>query len=142
MTGEGITIRRCRQDDAQAVLELWAQARSEHATTADHLDDVERLIGDSPAALLVAKRGDEIVGVLIAAWDGWRGNMYRLAVSDGHRRQGIGLALTRAGEEYLRGCGARRVTALVAFDDEVAGAFWESVGYPQDNEIGRRVRNL
>jgi ribosomal protein S18 acetylase RimI-like enzyme len=142
LTGEGITIRRCRQDDAQAVLELWAQARSEHATTADHLDDVERLIGDSPAALLVAKRGDEIVGVLIAAWDGWRGNMYRLAVSDGHRRQGIGLALTRAGEEYLRGCGARRVTALVAFDDEVAGAFWESVGYPQDNEIGRRVRNL
>jgi hypothetical protein len=53
-----------------------------------------------------------------------------------------GLALTRAGEEYLRGCGARRVTALVAFDDEVAGGFWDSAGYPVDREIGRRVRNL
>ena len=31
------------------------------------------------------------------------------------------MALTRAGEEYLLGCGARRVTALVAFDDEVRG---------------------
>lgn len=108
----------------------------------DRLAEVERLIEDSPAALLVAERNDEIVGTLIAAWDGWRGNMYRLAVRDGHRRQGIGLALTRAGEEYLRGCGARRVTALVAFDDEAAGSFWEAAGYPVDREIGRRVHNL
>ncbi len=123
-------------------MELWAQARSEHASTADRIDDVERLIADSPAALLIAERGDEIIGALIAGWDGWRGNMYRLAVRKGHRRQGIGIALTRAGEEYLRGCGARRITALVAFEDEVAGAFWASAGYPRDHDIGRRVRNL
>lgn len=68
--------------------------------------------------------------------------MYRLAVRAGHRRAGIGLALTRAGEDYLRQCGVSRVTALVAFDDEVAGGFWEAAGYPMDREIGRRVRNL
>lgn len=124
------------------MLELWTEARSAHASTADQLDDVERLIGDSPATLLVAERGDEIVGALIAAWDGWRGNMYRLAVREGQRREGIGIALTRAGESYLRECGVRRVTALVAFDDEVAAGFWESAGYPLDREIGRRVRNL
>jgi ribosomal protein S18 acetylase RimI-like enzyme len=135
-------VRRCQQADVASVLDLWAQARSEHASTPDRLDDVELLVADSPAALLVAERDGEIVGALIAAWDGWRGNMYRLAVRDGHRRQGIGLALIRAGEEYLRGCGARRITALVAFDDERAGAFWESAGYPRDREIGRRVRNL
>ena len=66
----------------------------------------------------------------------------RLAVREGCRREGIGIALTRAGEEYLLSRGARRVTALVAFDDEVAGGFWEAAGYPQDREIGRRVRNL
>jgi len=68
--------------------------------------------------------------------------MYRLAVSKEHRRQGTGIALTRAGEEYLLSRGVHRVTALVAFEDEVAGAFWESAGYPQDRKIGRRVRNL
>jgi len=143
LTGEEITIRRCREPDARAVLELWAQGRSEHASTEDRPNDVERLIAaDSPAALLVAEREGEIVGALIAGWDGWRGNMYRLAVRAGHRREGIGLALTRAGEEYLRSCGSRRVTALVAFEDDVAGAFWEAAGYPQDHDIGRRVRNL
>jgi ribosomal protein S18 acetylase RimI-like enzyme len=142
LIGEGITVRRCRLGDVPSVLELWAQGRSEHASTPDRADDVEGLIAESPAALLVAERDGEIVGALIAAWDGWRGNMYRLAVREGYRREGIGIALTRAGEEYLRRCGARRVTALVAFEDEVAEAFWESAGYPQDHEIGRRVRNL
>jgi ribosomal protein S18 acetylase RimI-like enzyme len=128
--------------DSQAVLDLWAQERSGHASTADRLEDVERLIEDSLAALLVAERDGKIVGALIAAWDGWRGNMYRLAVSKKHRRQGIGIALTRAGEEYLLSRGVHRVTALVAYEDETAGAFWESAGYPEDREIGRRVRNL
>jgi ribosomal protein S18 acetylase RimI-like enzyme len=142
LTGEEITIRGCRHEDAQAVLDLWAQERSAHASTADRLDDVKRLIEDSPAALLIAEHGGRVIGALIAAWDGWRGNMYRLAVSEEHRRQGIGIALARAGEEYLRGCGVQRVTALVAFEDEVAAAFWESAGYPQDHAIGRRVRNI
>lgn len=124
------------------MLELWQQARSEHASTADRLEDVERLIGESPAALLVAERNGEILGALIAAWDGWRGNMYRLAVREGSRRQGIGLALARAGEDYLRRCGAHRITALVAFGDETAASFWEQAGYPIDQKIGRRVRNL
>lgn len=142
LTGEVINVRRCRQPDIPSVLELWAEARSEHASAPDRTEDIERLVDDSPAALLVAEQGGEIVGAIIAAWDGWRGNLYRLAVREGHRREGVGLALTRAGEDYLRRCGVRRVTALVAFDDEVAAGFWESAGYPQDREIGRRVRNL
>jgi ribosomal protein S18 acetylase RimI-like enzyme len=140
--GEGIMVRDCRQEDVVSVLGLWARERSSHASALDRPEDVERLIDDSPAALLVAERDGEVVGALIAAWDGWRGNMYRLAVRQGCRREGIGIALTRAGEDYLRGHGARRVTALVAFEDEAAGAFWEAAGYPTDREIGRRVRNL
>lgn len=142
MSGAGVTLRQAAPGDVPAVLALWDGGRSGHAVTADRAEDVERLLADSPGALLVAERQREIVGVLIAAWDGWRGNMYRLAVRDDHRRAGIGVALVRAGEEHLRSRGARRVTALVAFEDEAAGAFWDAAGYPQDPEIGRRARNL
>lgn len=124
------------------MLALWAQARSEHASSSDRGEDLERLIDDSPASLLVAERDGAIVGALIAAWDGWRGNLYRLAVADDRRREGIARALVEAGEEYLRQCGTRRVTALVAFDDERAAGFWDAAGYPLDGEIGRRVRNI
>lgn len=124
------------------MVELWQQARTEHASTVDRLEDVQRLVSETPGSVLIADADGVILGALIAAWDGWRGNMYRLAVRPGHRRRGIGMALVRAGEAYLRGQGARRITALVAYEDEVAAAFWESAGYPRDGAIGRRVRNL
>ena len=136
--GGAFSVRALTRDvDSEKARALASQGAEVFAAD---VDDVESLISDSPAALLVAERGGEIIGALIAGWDGWRGNMYRLAVREDLRRQGIGIALTRAGEEYLRGCGAGRVTALVAFEDEVAGAFWESAGYPRDEETGRRVR--
>ena len=142
MTAPDLIVRRAEPFDLPGVLALWDQARSGHASIPDRIEDLERLIEDSPAALLVAEHGGGLVGALIAGWDGWRGNMYRLAVREDRRRQGIGQELIRAGEDYLRSRGARRVTALVAFDDEVAGRFWEAAGYPEDEEIGRRVRNL
>lgn len=136
-------VRTGQPEDAPAVLELWALARSEHAVTADRAGDIERLISDTPSALFVAETdGREIVGALLAGWDGWRGNMYRLAVHPAHRRQGIARRLLDAGEAHLRRLGARRVTALVAHDDTVASAFWDAAGYPVDREIGRRVRSL
>jgi ribosomal protein S18 acetylase RimI-like enzyme len=122
------------------VLLLWGQARHQQASTVDRVEDVHRLLASG--SVLVADADGVIVGALIAAWDGWRGNMYRLAVRHEDRRRGIGLALVRAGEAHLRRQGAARVTALVAYGDEVAAEFWESAGYPPDRQIGRRVRNL
>lgn len=137
-----IKVRRCGHDDIDAVLRLWSHARSQHARTPDRREDIEGLVDGGPAALLVAETAEELVGAVIAGWDGWRGNIYRLATHQDYRRLGIGLRLTRAAESYFREQGVERVTALVAFDDEAAGSFWDAAGYPQDAEIGRRVRNI
>jgi ribosomal protein S18 acetylase RimI-like enzyme len=137
-----VTIRECRPDDVDAVLALWSEARTAHARTADRATDVGRLISDHCGSLLVADLGGELVGTVIAAWDGWRGNMYRLAVHPNHRRKRIAMQLVRAGEASLKARGARRVTALVATADETAAALWDAAGYTVDSEIGRRVRNL
>jgi ribosomal protein S18 acetylase RimI-like enzyme len=135
-------LRPAEAGDIGEVIELWALARSAHASTPDREADLERLIEAMPGALLVAEARGVIVGALIAAWDGWRGNMYRLAVRPECRRQGIARMLVQAGEQRLLQLGARRVTALVACDDPDATAFWDAAGYPIDPDIGRRVRNL
>jgi len=135
-----VTVRSARQEDLDAVLALWGGARSAHAVTEDTPERVAGLIASE--SLLVAEDGGEIVGALIAAFDGWRGNMYRLAVVPSRRRRGIAQLLVEAGEARLRARGAPRVTALVAFDDAAARGFWEAVGYGADAEIGRMVRSL
>jgi ribosomal protein S18 acetylase RimI-like enzyme len=135
-------IRAARAGDVVAVLGLWSLARSVHASRPDSTQGVERLLSERPGALLVAERDDAIIGTLIAASDGWRGNMYRLAVAPEHRRQGVALALVREGERRLRTDGIVRITALVAHDDDVARGLWATAGYELDSEIGRFVRNL
>jgi ribosomal protein S18 acetylase RimI-like enzyme len=103
---------------------------------------VARLIQDSGDGLLVAEYDGSIVGALVAAWDGWRGNMYRLAVEPSSRREGIARRLVEAGHDRLRARGARRVTALVAHDEPDAEGLWRAVGYGRDELIVRFVRNL
>jgi ribosomal protein S18 acetylase RimI-like enzyme len=139
-----VHVRPAAPADVAAVLALWERARSGHATTPDTPEALGRLIEAAPDALLVAvaDRTGEIVGALVAAWDGWRGNMYRLAVRPPERRRGIALALVREGESRLRAKGARRVTALVANDDAPAMALWDAAGYARDTAIGRFVRAL
>jgi ribosomal protein S18 acetylase RimI-like enzyme len=132
-------IRKATRDDFEAVLALWDEARSEHAETADTREALERL---EPGALLVYERDDAIVGALIAAFDGWRGNLYRLAVKHSHRREGIARALVAAGEERLHELGAPKVTALVGRGDTQAEGLWRAAGYKDDVEIGRWVRSL
>jgi ribosomal protein S18 acetylase RimI-like enzyme len=137
-----VIIRPCRRDEHTAVLELWAESRSPYASTRDDVESLERLLERDPSSLLVAERAGRMIGTLIATWDGWRGNMYRLAVAVEERRSGVGLALVRAGEEHLRGCGARRVTALVGAEDEGAAALWRAAEYVHDRRVSRFVRNL
>jgi ribosomal protein S18 acetylase RimI-like enzyme len=139
---DDVSVRVARVEDVQAVLELWEQARSPAAVTPDDATSVMRLIEHTEDALLVADDRGQVVGVLVAAWDGWRGNMYRLAVLPEYRRRGIGRRLVQVGHERLRAKGARRVTALVAHDELDATGLWTAVDYGQDLEISRYVRNL
>jgi ribosomal protein S18 acetylase RimI-like enzyme len=122
------------------VLALWETSRSAASVTPDTVEAVETLLDRS--LLLVADDGGEIVGTLVVGWDGWRGNMYRLAVRADHRRRGIGLALVEAGHEHLHSLGARRITALVGAEEEEAAALWRAAGYEHDRKIVRFVRNL
>ena len=137
-----LIIRPVRRDEVEAVLRLWAETRSAYAKTPDDAASVGRLIDNDPSSLLVAERDRRLVGTLVASWDGWRGNMYRLAVAVDERRSGVGLALVRAGEAHLRERGARRVTALVGGEDDAAIELWRAAGYEHDHQIARFVRNL
>ena len=135
-------IRAATPSDIEAVLAVWAEARTAPARTPDVPEAVQALLERDPGALLVAEVGGEVVGVLIAGWDGWRGNVYRLAVRPSHRLQGIARQLVEAGHERLRAQGAHRVTALVGGEEGAAHRLWRALGYQRDEFVHRFVRNL
>ena len=89
-----------------------------------------------PGALMVADASGQIVGSVIAGWDGWRGSIYRLAVAPAYRRAGLGRRLLHEAELRLRALGARRLHAIVVGSDAQALAFWESTGW--EHQVGQR----
>jgi len=136
-----LSIRACRLEDIQRVLELWRQAGATPSVT-DTADDLRRAITECPAHVLVAEVEGRVVGSIIGAFDGWRGNIYRLAVHPDCRRQKIARALVAEVEKRLAGQGAKRITALVEKDQLRAMSFWEAVGYRVDERMVRRVRTI
>ena len=132
-------IRECQPEEAAALLALWQAAGTSPSVT-DTIADVRGAI-ESQASVVVAEADSRIVGSLIAAFDGWRGNMYRIAVHPDYRRRGIGRALVREGERCLAERGVKRITALVEEKYPWAVAFWASVGYNIEPGIVRFFRN-
>jgi ribosomal protein S18 acetylase RimI-like enzyme len=138
---EAWAIRTGTEADIGAVLALW-QRDGGPASTTDDEGGLRTLLAHDPEALLVAEVDDELVGSLVAGWDGWRGSFYRLVVDAAWRRQGIATALVRAGEERLRSLGARRLAAIVRSDEGEAIALWSAVGYTRQTERTRFIRML
>lgn len=134
-------IRTATPTDLPAVLDLWRAADSIPSAT-DSEAGLRALLARDPGALLLAEAGGEAIGTLIAAWDGWRGSFYRLAVRPERRRQGVGAALVRAGEQRLAELGAIRLTAIVADGEHAAVALWEAAGYERQADRSRFVRVL
>jgi ribosomal protein S18 acetylase RimI-like enzyme len=133
-----VNIRSAGPADCDALLEFWsAHAEPTHTNGAA---DVAHVLENAAADVLVAEDGDAIVGTLVAAWDGWRANMYRLAVAEDRRRQGIARTLIAAGEESLRARGARRISAIVVDEHGYATATWRDAGYDRQDTVGRFVK--
>jgi len=136
------TIRQCLKDEVVAVLDLWKEAEATVSVT-DAPSDLLSSIDRTSTFVLVAEIEDTgIVGSVIGAFDGWRGNIYRLAVHPSYRRQGIGRALVTEAERQLVQQGAKRISALVERDHPWATSFWTAAEYEQDGRMVRYVKNL
>jgi len=134
-------LRRANPKDADAILSLWRSAEATESIT-DTADDIRRISAMEHVAFILAIVDNRVVGSIIAAFDGWRGNLYRLATHPDHRRRGMARALVGEAEEAFDGWGVRRITALVEKDHPWAVQFWQAVGYALDERMSRYVRNV
>jgi ribosomal protein S18 acetylase RimI-like enzyme len=135
-------IRRARDDEFLALLSLWEEAGVTPPSVSDSIEGLTLLVRAPGAILFVATIDSRIVGSVIGGWDGWRGNIYRLAVAPEYRRDGFARRLVKEISRALFDKGAQRLSALVEEEHAWATSFWNSVrdlGYERDPRFVRYI---
>jgi ribosomal protein S18 acetylase RimI-like enzyme len=135
-------LRAATFADIDRLMELWQEAAENDSRPADTPDAVAALLGRDPDAVILAEQDGELIGSIIAGWDGWRCHLYRLAVRPAWRRKGVGSALLQAAEDRLRDLGAARADAMVLDTNDLGQNLWRASGYNRQGNWRRWVKAL
>ncbi len=128
-----VYIREYSPDFRERILSLWSRSFGKSRMFLD--DDLERACKASNDMFILAVDGNEVIGTVIIAHDGYRGWIYYLTVAPGYRRQGIARLLLEQGERKLRDLGCSWVNLQVRQGNRDVLGFYLRQGYRKDNTI-------
>jgi ribosomal protein S18 acetylase RimI-like enzyme len=123
-----VEIRAFDIADEDAVVDLWDAAGLTRPWN-DPRADIRRKLTVQPELFLVAVDGGELIGSVMAGYDGHRGWLYYLAAAESHRGRGVGRALVAEAERLLEALGCPKVQLMVRPDNSGARGFYDAVGY-------------
>ena len=115
-------------DDFEQVAALWEEAGMwPHIGEDRHW--FERALARNPECGFVWRDGEQIIGTVMAGWDGFRGSIFHLAVHPDHRNRGLGSALLAAAEQKLRKMGVFQINLMVYEENGFAESLYYRRGY-------------
>lgn len=77
----------------------------------------------------VAMDGDEVVGTVMAGYDGHRGWLYSVAVRPSHRKRGVGTLLVAHAERALTARGCLKINLQIIENNAALAPFYAAMGY-------------
>ncbi|HTO08715.1 MAG TPA: GNAT family acetyltransferase [Myxococcota bacterium] len=135
-------IRAFADSDEERVVALWLHCGLVRPWN-DPRKDIARKKRVQRELFLVAEEGGEIVGSVMAGYDGHRGWVNYLAVHESLRRGGLGRALMAEVETRLRASGCPKLNLQVRNDNAAALGFYERLGFQRDEAVslGKRLES-
>lgn len=136
-------IKKMTINDYDEVYNLWINTPGMGLNNIDDSrEGIERYLKRNPETCFIAKKDNNIVGVILSGHDGRRGYIHHTAVAVTERRQGIGKALLNRVLNALEKEEINKV-ALVAFSkNEIGNQFWEKNGFTVRDDLVYRNKEL
>jgi ribosomal protein S18 acetylase RimI-like enzyme len=137
---DGFTVRPFQPGDEPPVVALWEACQLTRPWNDPH-QDIARKLRHQPDLFLVALRAGQIVGSVMAGYEGHRGWINYLAVAPHCRRQGLGRILMHHAERSLLQIGCPKINLQVRTGNQSAIEFYRRLDYLPDNvvSLGKRL---
>jgi ribosomal protein S18 acetylase RimI-like enzyme len=130
-----ITIRNYQDSDQASVAKLWATVFPDDLPWNAPSELIHRKKHAQPELFWIAQLDGEIVGTILAGYDGVRGWIYHLAVDPAQRRQGTARLLMQTAEASLEALGCPKINLQVRMQNRAAVAFYKALGYGIEERI-------
>ena len=136
-----LEIHPYQPEDHAQVVSLWSDVFVDDPPWNEPTAMIRRKLTVQPELFFVACIDDQVVGAVMAGFDGVRGWIYHLAVHKSYRRQGIASSLMRAAEKGLEAAGCPKVNLQVRATNRAVIAFYRSLGYEVEERasLGKRL---
>lgn len=103
---------------------------------------IDKKLAADDGLFFVALIANQVIGTIMAGYDGHRGWIYLVAVHPEHRKQGIGSLLVSHAERALTERGCMKINLQIVAGNESVAAFYASLGYTVEQRVsmGKRVQ--
>jgi ribosomal protein S18 acetylase RimI-like enzyme len=143
MRGQSGRIRPFEPADEAQAIALWQRCGLTRPWN-DPAKDIRRKLAEQPElfGVLTDEEG-EVVGTVMAGYEGHRGWINYLAVDPARQGQGLGRQLMDWAEARLRERGCPKINLQVRRGNEPVLAFYSALGYADDNvvSLGKRLEH-
>jgi ribosomal protein S18 acetylase RimI-like enzyme len=126
-----VSVRSFRLDEVTAILELW-RAAGLVAPPNQPDRDIRTARTDGHGDVFVAEYAERLVATIMVGREEDRGWLYYLAVDPSVQRKGLGRAMVRHAEKWLRAHGAKKVMLMVRPNNRNVRGFYDRLGYKSE----------
>ena len=133
-------IRPFQIRDEEFVVQLWIDCGLVVPWNDPHRD-IQRKLQVQPEMFLVACLDDQLIGTVMAGYDGHRGWINYLAVHPQHQRTGVATRLMDEAEALLRLAGCPKINLQVRGINAGVIEFYKGMGFKADDvvSLGKRL---
>lgn len=103
---------------------------------------IDKKVAANDGLFFVAMIENNLIGTILAGYDGHRGWIYSVAVHPEHRKRGIGSQLVAHAERALTELGCMKINLQIMAGNESVAAFYASLGYAVEQRVsmGKRIQ--
>ncbi|MGM9485947.1 GNAT family acetyltransferase [Ideonella sp. YS5] len=143
MRGQSGRIRPFEPADETQAIALWQRCGLTRPWN-DPAKDIRRKLAEQPELFgVLAGEDGQVVGTVMAGYEGHRGWINYLAVDPACQGQGLGRQLMDWAEARLRERGCPKINLQVRRGNEPVLAFYAALGYADDSvvSLGKRLEH-